>query len=140
MRIASLRTMQKAARRFLREASLSNKEVDQSIAVTVVEFWRAVALELAEQWARPRQNMLVKGIGVYCLMSLAGELYREAKTKGWLCDCDYFISALSDFIHTIDWSNSGPLKGFGGASGADAALALLRHLRAAKRSGYLAYG
>jgi DGQHR domain-containing protein len=140
MRVASLRTMQKAARRFLREASLSNKEVDHSIAVTVVEFWRAVALVLAEQWARPRQNMLVKGIGVYCLMSLAGELYREAVCKGRLCDCDYFVSVLSDFVHAIDWSNNGPLKGFGGASGADAALALLRQLRAKKRSGHLAYG
>lgn len=140
MRVASLRTMQKAARRFLREAGLSNKEVDQAIAATVVEFWKAVALVLAEQWERPRQNMLVKGIGVYCLMSLAGELYREAISKGRLCDLDYYVSALSDFVHSIDWSNNGPLKGFGGASGADAALALLRQLRAKKRSGYLAYG
>lgn len=140
MRVASLRTMQKAARRFLREAGLSNKDIDEAIAATVVEFWKAVALVLEEEWGRPRQHMLVKGIGVYCLMSLAGELYREAVSKGRPCDLDYFISALSDFVHTIDWSNKGPLKGFGGASGADAALALLRQLRTKKRSGYLAYG
>ena len=42
--------------------------------------------------------MLVKGIGVYCLMSLAGELYREAASKRLTCDLDYFISALSDFM------------------------------------------
>ncbi|MFA7268287.1 MAG: DGQHR domain-containing protein [Sterolibacterium sp.] len=140
MRVASLRTMQKAARRFLREAELTNKDVDEVIAAKLIEFWKAVSLVLAEEWAHPRQNMLVKGIGVYCLMSLAGELYREAISKGERCDRDYFTSALSGFVHSIDWSNQGPLKGFGGASGADAALGLLRQLRSKVNVGYMTYG
>lgn len=140
LRVASLRTMQKAARRFLREAGLSNKDVDDSTATLVINFWRAIAVVLSKQWNQPRQNMLVKGIGVYCLMSLAGELCREAASKRVACDLDYFISALSDFIHGIDWSNNGPLKGYGGASGADAALALLRQIRANQLSGYITHG
>jgi DGQHR domain-containing protein len=140
MRVASLRTMQKAARRFLREAGLSNQSVDESVASSVVDFWMAVAIVLEEQWQRPRQHMLVKGIGVYSLMSLAGELYREGIAKGRVCNLDYYIAALSDFLHAVDWSNQGPLKGFGGASGADAALGLLRQMRANKLSGYMSYG
>jgi DGQHR domain-containing protein len=140
LRVASLRTMQKAARRFLREAGLSGKDVDETVATKVIDFWKAVTLVLADQWNHPREHMLIKGIGVYCLMSLAGELYREAISKGLPCDIDYFIAELSDFIQTIDWSNKGPLKGYGGASGADAALELLRQLRANKLSGYMNYG
>lgn len=140
LRIASLRTMQKAARRFLREAGLSNKDVDNSTATLVIDFWRAVTVVLSKQWNQPRQNMLVKGIGVYCLMSLAGELFRESVKKRVACDLDYFISALSDFAHGIDWSNQGPLKGYGGTSGADAALALLRQIRRNNLTEYMSYG
>ena len=139
-RVASLRTMQKAARRFLREAGLSNKDVDDSTATIVIDFWRAITVVLSKQWNQPRQHMLVKGIGVYCLMSLAGELYRESISKRAACDIDYFIPALSAFLHGIDWSSKGPLKGYGGASGADTALALLRQIRANQKPGYITHG
>lgn len=140
MRIASLRTMQKATRRFLREAGLSHKQVEKNTATILIDFWNAVVLVLADEWKNPRQHMLAKGIGVYCLMSLAGELYREAANKGQQCDLDYFVTALSDFLHSVDWSNKGPLKGFGGASGADAALELLRQMRSKKHLKYITYG
>lgn len=140
LRVASLRTMQKAARRFLREAGLTNKNVSDQTAILLIDFWRAITVVLPEQWNQPRQNMLMKGVGVYCLMSLAGELFRESVSKGVACDIDYFISVLSDFVHGIDWSTKGPLKGFGGASGADAALALLHQMRANQLSGYMTHG
>lgn len=140
MRVASLRTMQKAARRFLREAGISPKEVDAAIATTLIDFWRAVSFVLSAEWECPRRNMVAKGIGVYALTSLAGELYREAQAAGLPRNLDYFISALSDFVHMIDWSTRGPLKGFGGSSGADAALALLRQMRSRKLSGYTTHG
>lgn len=139
-RVASLRTMQKAVRRFLREAGLSSKDVSDCTATLLIDFWRAVTVVLPKQWNQPRQHMLVKGIGVYCLMSFAGELYRESMNKPGICDIDYFISTLSDFINDIDWSNKGPMKGFGGASGADSALALLRQVREKKLSGCVSYG
>ena len=140
LRVASLRTMQKAARRFLREGGLSNKDVDDSTATLVIDFWRAITVVLSKQWNQPRQNMLVKGIGVYCLMSLAGELYQESIKKRVVCNIDYFISVLSDFVHCIDWSNKGPLKGYGGASGADTALTLLRQIRTNQLSGHKIHG
>lgn len=138
-RVASLRTMQKGVRRFLREAGLSNKEVSDSIATLLIDYWRAVTVVLPKQWSQPRQHVLVKGIGVYCLMSLAGDLYRESLSKAGMCDIDYFITMLSDFVNDIDWSNKGSMKGYGGAGGADSALALLRQVRAKKLSGCVNY-
>ena len=73
-------------------------------------------------------------------MSLAGELYKESICKGVACNIDYFVLALSDFVHCFDWSSKGPLKGYGGASGADAALELLRQIRANQLSGCMTHG
>lgn len=75
LRVASLRTMQKAARRFLREAGLSNKDVDDSTATLVIDFWRAIAVVLSKQWNQPRQHMLGKGIGVYA-SAITGRAFR----------------------------------------------------------------
>lgn len=50
MRVASLRTMQQAARRFLKEAGLSSKDVDKDVADTLIDFWCAVALVLSKEW------------------------------------------------------------------------------------------
>jgi len=140
MRVASLRTMQKAARRFIKEAGLKSGEIDKSISAAVIDFWNAVAFVLADEWANPRAHMVTKGIGVYCLMSLAGGLYREAITINKTADFDFYVGVLSGFVNGIDWSNDGPLKGFGGASGADATLKLLHQLRHKKSIGYTTHG
>lgn len=84
--------------------------------------------------------MLTKGIGVYSLMSLAGILVREAREANRKCDLDYFITKLSDFICQIDWTNQGALQGYGGASGADAALGLMMQLRHKTKKNVLVHG
>ena len=83
--------------------------------------------------------MLAKGIGVYALMSMAGELVKEAIISNRVADLDYFIAKLSTFLDKVDWSNAGPLRGFGGASGADAAFALLSQIRQGAQSRSIAY-
>lgn len=128
-RQASLRAMQNAAKRFLREAQYpAHKKHDATVRL-LIDFWTAVSMVLPKEWSSPRDHMLTKGIGVYSLMSLAGVLTREANQANRTCDLDYFITKLSDFIDSIDWSNHGPLHGYGGASGADAVLALLMQMR-----------
>ncbi len=127
-RIASLRTMQKAIRRFQREARNDGFDADV-VGRQLVDFWRAVVRIYPYQWAQARRHLLTKGIGVYALMSLAGVLVAEAKARGRQVDQDYFVEKLSDFGDRIDWSNSGAMKGFGGASGADRAFELLQSAR-----------
>lgn len=128
-RIASLRTMQKAAKRFLREAGDFVPNSPDEVVAIVIDFWIALTIVLQTAWTNPRDHLVNKGVGVYCLMSIAGELVKEASATRQKCNVDYFISKLSDFIDRIDWSNRGSLMGFGGAKGADAALELVRTIR-----------
>jgi hypothetical protein len=104
------------------------------VAATAIDFWRAIAFILPQQWAAPRSHVLVKGIGVYALMSLAGLFAAEAVAEGISPKFEFFVSRLSDFIEQVDWSNEGPLRGYGGAAGADAAFAMLMQTRAAAHS------
>lgn len=134
-RIASLRTMHQAVSRFLREAKVADDMPADVLLGHAVSFWRAVVMALPTQWANDRRHMLTKGIGVYALMSLAGFLVRER--GGQPITVDYFVAKLSDFVDQIDWSNHGPLEGYGGAKGADMAFKMILQIRkdALKRVG-----
>ncbi|MYH30903.1 MAG: DGQHR domain-containing protein [Acidobacteria bacterium] len=128
-RIASLRMMQQAVDRFLKTTSiLSTNSVDDAVQV-VLDFWSAVAAVLPDEWARPRHHMLTKGIGVYALMRIAADIFIERRNADRLCDQRAFTTALADFADAIDWSTTGPLKGFGGQSGVAAAVDHLREVR-----------
>lgn len=137
-RSASLNTMQHAVKRFYRAAQLPDSVTPQQVTEMLIDFWNAIALVLKEEWEAPRRHVVTKGIGVYCLMSIAGDLAKEAVGKCQRCDFDYFVTRLSDFVDEVDWTNGGSMKGYGGASGADAAAELLRHIR--KQSTKKIYG
>jgi len=126
MRRASLRTMQKAIRRFLVKAKLQKPGNAISAANCVLEFWLAVSTVLADEWANPRRHFLTKGIGVYALMDIAAELYLSGQKSGQACDKRYFTSVLSDFLPQINWSSDGPFRGFGGEGGVKSAVELIR--------------
>ncbi|TIS16153.1 MAG: hypothetical protein E5X07_35890 [Mesorhizobium sp.] len=78
--------------------------------------------------------MLTKGIGVYALMRIAADIFIECKEADRACDKRAFTTALADFAVSIDWSTSGPLKGFGGQGGVKAAVEYIRDVR--KRARY----
>jgi len=139
-RQASLRTMQKAVKRFLKEAKIPTDDIPNLAPRIVMDFWKAVSITAAKEWNAPRLHMLTKGVGVYSLMSLAGILVREAMEANRECGIDYFIAKLSDFIGQIDWSNHGTLQGYGGASGADAVLELMKQLRNREIKGIVIHG
>jgi len=128
-RYASLRTMQKAAKRFLRESNFMGEVRAEDAVPVLVAFWRAVAKLMPTVWQNPRKHLLMKGIGVYSLMSLAGDIFREAQSRSVSCDEDYFIAVLSDFLPYVDWTSHGRMRGYGGSSGADQALAYIRDVR-----------
>lgn len=140
MRQASLRTMQKAVKRFLKEAHISTEHIPNIAPHMVMDFWKAVSIVAPNEWKAPRSHMITKGVGVYSLMSLAGILVREARDTNRKSDLDYFISKLSDFICQIDWRNQGTLQGYGGASGANAALELMTQLRKKTIEGIFIHG
>jgi DNA sulfur modification protein DndB len=127
MRRASLRTMQKAVKKFLGLSRVLRVHSPEAAAQIVLDFWSAVAVVLQEAWDSPRHHLINKGVGVYALMAVAGDLYTESAGQG--CDKRYFVTKLAEFITEIDWSSQGPLKGFGGEGGVNSALALVREKR-----------
>jgi DNA sulfur modification protein DndB len=126
-RRATLNSMQRAVRVFLkRSAILEARKVDDA-AVIVREFWAAIQLVLPSEWKSPRKHLLCKAVGVYALMEIAADMVKEAGTA--TCDRKYFAAALSEFASEFDWSSQGQLKGFGGEGGAAQAAALIRDFR-----------
>ncbi len=127
-RRASLRTMQKACKRFLLQTDLGKWKSVEAAARAVLAFWAAVAQVLPDAWNEPRKHLLTKGVGVYALMSIAADLVRESTN---LDDCDrsYFTASLGDFLPQFDWTTEGPLRGLGGESGVSEAVRMLRSAR-----------
>jgi DGQHR domain-containing protein len=126
-RRASLRTMQKAIKKFLVQTKILQRHTPDLVAGMVLDYWAAVALLLRDAWDNPRRNLLCKGVGVYALMGLAGDLVNEA--GGAVIDKKYFTNKLADFVSDIDWSPAGLLAGLGGETGVKSALGLIRSIR-----------
>lgn len=127
-RRASLRTLQKAVKRFLTRTRLARTRPIDVAARAVLDFWSAVTMAMPEPWAHPRKHLVTKGIGVYALMDLAADLWNEAP-PGVVPDKRYFAAALMDFACDFDWTTDGPLKGLGGESGVKEAGSLIRAAR-----------
>ena len=128
-RVVSLRMMQQATHEFLKTTKLLPKSTVKDAVQIVVDFWCAVAATLPKEWADPRRHMLTKGVGVYALMRLAAEIVGECRDANRPCDKRAFMTALADFADTVDWSTSGPLKGFGGQGGVKEAVEFIREAR-----------
>jgi DGQHR domain-containing protein len=127
LRRASLRTVQKAIKRFLSQTRILRHHSPEAAAQIILDFWAAVAVVAREAWDSPRRHLLNKGVGVYTLMAIAADLYVEA--RGQATDKRYFTAKLSEFIVDIDWSTDGPFQGFGGEGGVKSAIELLRGTR-----------
>lgn len=139
-RRASLRTMQKAVKRFLALTKILRTHSVEAAAQVVLDFWAAAATILPDQWSNPRKHLVTKGIGVYALMDIAGDLYNEARDGGRGCDKRYFENVLSEFIGGVDWTSDGPLKGFGGEGGVKSAVELIRGFRKTARFSLVSNG
>jgi DNA sulfur modification protein DndB len=138
-RRASLRTLQKAVKRFIARTKISDALPIENVAQVVLDFWAAVAITMPEEWAKPRKHMLTKGIGVYALMDVAADIYLECRDRK-ACDRRHFIATLADFASDFDWSTNGPMKGLGGEGGVKAAVQLIRESRKKARFKVVAHG
>ena len=139
-RKASLRTMQKAVKRFLSQTNILSDTEPESVAKLLSNFWNAVASLLEKEWGNPRKHFLTKGIGVYALMSVAADIYVEYQLSEEQLDISFFSGVLSDFIDQIDWSNLGDLRGLGGESGVQQALELIRRVRQKSKLKMVSHG
>ena len=139
-RKASLRTMQKAVKRFLSQTNILADSEPEHVAKFISDFWNAITELLEDEWSNPRKHFLTKGIGVYSLMSLAADLYQESHLLKVEYDINYFSGVLSDFIYLIDWSSSGHFVGLGGESGVQQALEIIRKIRQKSKLKMVSHG
>jgi len=128
-RKASLRTMQKAVKKFLSVSNILQHATPEEALEVVLHFWQAVAGLLELQWREPHKHLLTKGVGVYGLMTLAGTIYAEISDHAAVPTKQDFCDLLAPFIFRADWGRKGDLKGFGGESGAQQAFEFLNQLR-----------
>lgn len=127
-RKASLRTVQKAVKRFLARSRILQSESVETAARIVLDYWSAIAAVLHAEWLKPRKHLVTKGIGVYALMDVAADLWLERR-EGSPTDGRYFTQKLTDFAAEIDWGSAGDFAGLGGEAGAKAAAAHIRGVR-----------
>lgn len=132
MRRASLRTMQKGIKKFLKQTRILSKHELEVTTQFVLDYWISISELLRGPWENPRRHLINKGVGVYALMCIAGDIYEEIAADEKFGDRKLIISKLSEFITDINWSSSGPLGGLGGEVGVKAALSIIRDLRKKK--------
>jgi DGQHR domain-containing protein len=133
MRRASLRTMQKAVKRFLRYSKILTTRAPEAAAQVVLDFWVAISVLLREPWDNPRRHLINKGVGVYALMTIAADLYQESENTAQHCDKKFLLARLSEFVTELDWSSTGQLAGLGGEVGVKSALNIIRSVRNKRR-------
>lgn len=124
-RVASLRLMKLAVRRYFRTKSELAAEDPREVAQTLKAFWRAASATFEEAWSAPRSHLITKGVGVYGLTALAGDLVREARAMRGEPTEGYFRDVLGDFFFDFDWSSDGELEALGGTKGASRAYEML---------------
>lgn len=127
-RRASLRTMQKASKQFIKKVRAARTISAEDAAIAVRNFWIAIVQLLPTSFSKPRSFLVTKGIGVYALMEIAADLVLEHPASS-VPQPSYFASLLGDFALDFDWSNAGPLRGLGGQGGVKEALCIIREAR-----------
>jgi DNA sulfur modification protein DndB len=116
MRRMSLRGMRHSVALFLHHALVSDLPT-QELYQVVAAYWSAAVRTWPHAWHQARKHMLTKGIGVQGLSLLAADVVNFALREGdALTEATFELQfgRLKDF----DWSNTGPLRGLGGRSGA----------------------
>lgn len=115
-RRTSLRMMQKTIAKLLSKLKgIDSTSLEDKYAL-VVSYWRAIATVFHDEWQDPRHHLLTKGVGLYSLTLLLGDIVRDAGTT--TLDEQDFVRRLNPLKHNIDWSTKGIFADAGGQKGA----------------------
>lgn len=92
--------------------------------VIVRNYWTAIKIVFAEEWAKPKEYLLLKNIGVWSLSFLGGTIIDRCLPKGKvdINDMAFYLSQVRD---TFDWKKAATGdKSVAGMSGNRAAMIL----------------
>ncbi len=126
-RRVSLRGLQTATKLLLQRSALgATTDLTPRQKYEIVRaFWSAVATVWERAWNRPRNHLLVKGVGVTALSLLAADILTAALSHQQRLNRRTFENYLAP-LAALDWSTEGMFKGYGGRQGAAQAHELLR--------------
>ena len=115
-RRTSLRMMQQAIHKFLKNTE--DIEIGDILDKyrLVCDYWQAVRIVFPEAWDSHRHHLLTKGVGLYSLMYLLGDIVREQRALS--LDVNAFTRVLMPLRSTVDWSSCGMFAKAGGQKGA----------------------
>ncbi len=116
MRRTSFRMLQGTIRKALKriqDAGINDLEIQYRI---IVEYWNAIRRVFPEDWRNHRHTLLTKGVGLYALMELLGDLVSIIK-PGQLSE-EWFAQKLKLLLPSISWSSRGMFSNVGGKKGA----------------------
>ena len=97
----------------MREANIADIENQYQI---ILQFWTAVRNVFPSEWQNHRHSLLTKGVGLYSLMELLGDLILEIKESA--LDEDFFMQKIRVLTQTVDWNSKGMFAKAGGRKGA----------------------
>lgn len=96
--------------------------------VLVRNFWHAVKKVFAEEWARPKDYLLLKNIGVVSMSILGGTVLDRCLSKGKI-EIDDMAYYLTQCRHRFDWNKNAIGEGtISGMSGNKAAMIVAAEL------------
>lgn len=114
-RRASFRMIQKTVQTFLNQTkSVLDYSIEEKYQV-VVCFWKAVQVTFPDAWKDHRSNLITKGVGLYGLMQLLGDIVKSNPNADFTVD--YFLTKLLPLKASIDWSSQGRFAYVGGKKG-----------------------
>lgn len=114
-RRTSFRMMQKTVQAFLSQTkSIFQASLENKYAV-VLNFWKAVRSIFDKEWDDHRSHLITKGIGLYGLMKLLGDIVKKHPEGDFTVE--YFMQILSPLKAEFDWSSHGRFAFVGGKKG-----------------------
>jgi len=114
-RRTSFRMMQKTVQAFLTQTkSVLDMSIEEKYQV-VLSFWKAVQATFPDVWKDHRSNLITKGIGLYGLTQLLGDIVKSNPNADF--SVKYFMTKLLPLKSSIDWSSQGRFAYVGGKKG-----------------------
>ncbi|MGE3550515.1 MAG: DGQHR domain-containing protein [Geobacter sp.] len=114
-RRTSFRMMQKTVQSFLSQTkSCLHASLEDKYQI-VLNFWVAVKNSFPEEWQEHRNNLITKGVGLYGLMQIMGDLVKQNPKADF--SVEYFEACLAPLKSNFDWSSHGRFAYVGGKKG-----------------------
>jgi DNA sulfur modification protein DndB len=115
MRRTSFRMMQKTLSIFLSQTkAYLDSSLDRKYQI-VLNYWIAISEVFPDEWKNHRHNLITKGVGLYALMQLLGDIVKQQPDSDM--SVDYFKAILTRVKGKFDWSSQGRFAYVGGKKG-----------------------